>query len=73
MYLKILSSNLAWTVVVAKTLRTDWATDADTGCAPQDGHTPLWIAAFRGNEAVEQVLLQAGADTEATDKVRARA
>jgi len=54
-------------------LRTDWATDADTGCAPQDGHTPLWIAAFRGNEAVEQVLLQAGAEKEATDKVRARA
>ena len=49
-----------------------WGQDADAGFAPQDGDTPLLIAAHQGDEAVVQVLLQAGANTEATDKVRAR-
>ena len=37
---------------------------------PQDGQTPLHYAALRGPEAVVGVLLEAGADTEATDMVR---
>ena len=69
---EIPSSNLAWTVVVAKTWRTGWATGADTGCAPQNGSTPLLIAAHQGSAAVVQVLLQAGAKNEAKNKVRAR-
>jgi ankyrin repeat protein len=39
---------------------------------PQHGHTPLFTAAFQGNVAVAQVLLQAEADKEATDPARAR-
>ena len=39
------------------------------GCAPQDGHTPLWIAAQFGHDAVVQTLFQAGADTNTPDKV----
>ena len=45
---------------------------ADAGCAPQCGCTPLFIAAWVGKEALVKVLLQAGADKEATDPVRAR-
>ena len=41
--------------------------------SPQNGCTPLWAASFRGNAAVAQVLLQAGANNEAKVKVRARA
>ena len=48
------------------------ATDADEPSAPQDGATPLWIAAQEGQEEVAQVLLKAGANTEAKDKVRDR-
>ena len=48
------------------------ATDADEGCAPQDGATPLWIAAQEGQEEVAQVLLKAGANREAKNKVRRR-
>ena len=39
-------------------------------CAPQDGHTPLHLAADDGNAAVVEQLLAAGADTEAKCEVR---
>ena len=42
------------------------------GGAPQEGLTPLYIAADQGNEAVAQVLLHAGARKDATDQVRAK-
>jgi hypothetical protein len=42
------------------------------GSALQYGRTPLFIAAQAGKEAVAQVLLEAGADTEAPGSVRAR-
>ena len=45
-------------------------TGANAGCAPQDGDTPLLIAAHQGNMAVAQMLLQAMADKEAKNKVR---
>ena len=45
---------------------------ADAGCAPQKGHTPMYAAAYQGKVAVVQVLLDAGADKEATDEVKAR-
>ena len=40
--------------------------------APQDGCTPLIIAAELGKEVAAQVLLEAGANMEAEDRVRAR-
>ena len=55
-----------------KQWRNAWATDADAVCAPQHGQTPLFVAAWEGKEAVAQVLLDAGANTEAKDKVRAK-
>ena len=42
------------------------------GDAPQDGYTPLFIAAFKDNVAAAQMLLQAGADMDAQTPVRAR-
>ena len=42
------------------------------GGSQQDGATPLWIAAQGGKQAVAQVLLEAGANTKAKDKVRAK-
>ena len=42
------------------------------GGSPQDGRTPLWAASYQGQAAVTHVLLAAGADKEAKDKVRAR-
>ena len=36
----------------------------------QDGWTPLHIAALKGYEAIVTLLLEAGADTKAKDKVR---
>ena len=38
--------------------------------APQDGHTPLWIAASNGHFAVVELLLAKGADKDAPNKVR---
>ena len=37
---------------------------------PQDGETPLHLAAHRGRVAVVEQLLAAGADVEAKDTVR---
>ena len=37
--------------------------------APQNGFTPLTVAAGGGKEAMVQMLLKAGADMEAKDKV----
>ena len=37
--------------------------------APQDGHTPLHLAAMKGPASVVEQLLAAGADTEAKDSV----
>ena len=42
------------------------------GDAPQNGNTPLFIAAFHDNMASAQVLLQAGANKEAKNEVRAK-
>ena len=42
-----------------------------TGCrAPQDGWTPLMLAALHGNLEVARELISKGADIEAKDKVR---
>ena len=40
------------------------------GDAPQDGHTPLFIAAREGHLEVAQILLDAGANKQAKVKVR---
>jgi ankyrin repeat protein len=40
--------------------------------APQDGCTPLFITALVGHVEVAQVLIQAGANREAKNKVRAK-
>ena len=40
--------------------------------APQLGRTPLFVAAVEGHLPVVWVLLEAGADEEAKDPVRAR-
>ena len=40
--------------------------------APQDGWTPLYWAAQEGHAEVVKLLLKAGADVTATDKVRER-
>jgi len=40
------------------------------GCAPQDGHTPLYWAVLLGHAEVVQALVRAGADTNEKDKVR---
>ena len=37
--------------------------------APQDGATPLHLATNHGQEAVMEMLLEAGAATDAKDKV----
>ena len=42
------------------------------GCAPQDDSTPLHIAANRGHDAVVRILVEAGADVTAKDKVSER-
>ena len=38
--------------------------------ALQNGHTPLYIAVWKGHLEVAQLLLDAGANKEAKDKVR---
>ena len=54
-------------------MRVGQGMGADAGArAPQDGATPLFIAAEKGRLAVARILLDAGANTEAKDKVRAR-
>ena len=40
------------------------------GGAPQEGTTPLGIAALRGHDALARVLLEVGADVHAKDEVR---
>ena len=39
------------------------------GCAPQNGCTPLYVAAVKGHQEVVQLLVQAGANKDAPDKV----
>ena len=58
--------------MVAKTWRKGWATDADAEFTPQAGEAPLFIAAYLGKEAVVRLLLQAEADKDVKDKVRAK-
>ena len=40
--------------------------------APQDGRTPLYVAALKGKVAVARVLMQAEANKESLGPVRAR-
>ena len=40
------------------------------GCAPQNGATPLYVAAQKGHVQVVEALVQAGADKDAPTKVR---
>ena len=42
------------------------------GCAPQDGWTPLHVAAAWRHDAVVRVLVKAGADVTAKNKVSER-
>ena len=39
-------------------------------CAPQDGRTALWIAAFNGHDEVVQLLIKADADKNFKNKVK---
>ena len=39
-------------------------------CAPQNGCTPLFIAACKGHEEMVQLLVKAGADKDAPMEVR---
>jgi len=43
---------------------------ADTGGSPQNGATPLYVAAHNGHLEVAQLLVQAGADKDAPNSVR---
>ena len=42
------------------------------GCAPQSGDAPLHLAAVKGHAAVVRVLVEAGADVTAKNKVSER-